>query len=97
VATRFDKLAANDLAFIQLASIRLWLRVDESTPLVFPTAALAYATDLPGISEGPPVLVAGRPCASRQQRRNEGFVDPRVMAERGFPCTTHMGSLPCTR
>jgi hypothetical protein len=24
-------LAANDLAFVQLASIRLWLRVDEST------------------------------------------------------------------
>ncbi|MGB6502547.1 MAG: IS5/IS1182 family transposase, partial [Xanthobacteraceae bacterium] len=32
VATRYDKLAANDLAFIQLASIRLWLRVNESTP-----------------------------------------------------------------
>jgi hypothetical protein len=26
------KLAANYLAFIQLASIRLWLRVNESTP-----------------------------------------------------------------
>ena len=24
------RLAANDLAFVQLASIRLWLRVDES-------------------------------------------------------------------
>jgi transposase len=32
VATRDDKLAANDPAFIQLASIRLWLRVNESTP-----------------------------------------------------------------
>jgi transposase len=31
VATRYDKLAANYLAFIQLASIRLWLRVNEST------------------------------------------------------------------
>ena len=30
VATRYDKLAANYLAFIQLASIRLWLRVTES-------------------------------------------------------------------
>jgi transposase len=30
VATRYDKLAANYLAFIQLASIRLWLRVNES-------------------------------------------------------------------
>jgi len=32
VATRPDKLAANCLAFIQLASIRLWLRVNASTP-----------------------------------------------------------------
>jgi transposase len=31
VATRSDKLAANYLAFVQLASIRLWLRVNEST------------------------------------------------------------------
>jgi transposase len=32
VATRYDKLATNDLAFIQLASIRVWLRANESTP-----------------------------------------------------------------
>ena len=32
VATRYDKLAANYLAFIKLASIRIWLRVYESTP-----------------------------------------------------------------
>ena len=31
VATRYDKLAANFLAFGQLASKRLWLRVNEST------------------------------------------------------------------
>jgi transposase len=30
---RYDKLAANYLAFVQLASIRLWLRANESTPL----------------------------------------------------------------
>jgi hypothetical protein len=30
VATRCDKLAANDFAFLQLASIRLWPRVNES-------------------------------------------------------------------
>ena len=30
VATRYDKLAANYLAFVQLASIGLWLRVNES-------------------------------------------------------------------
>ena len=33
-ATRYDKLAANYLAFIQLASIRLWLRVYEFTALL---------------------------------------------------------------
>jgi transposase len=32
VATRYDKLGSNYLAFIQLASIRLWLRANESTP-----------------------------------------------------------------
>jgi transposase len=32
VATRYDKLAANYLAFVQLASIRLWLRAYEFTP-----------------------------------------------------------------
>src|SRR2546426_2004410 len=32
VATRYDKLAAIYLAFINLASIRLWLRTYESTP-----------------------------------------------------------------
>jgi hypothetical protein len=34
IATRYDKLAANYLAFIKLASIRLWLRTYESTPKV---------------------------------------------------------------
>ena len=32
IATRYDKLTANHLAFIQLASIRIWLRVNESAP-----------------------------------------------------------------
>jgi hypothetical protein len=32
VATRHDKLAANYLAFIKLASIRIWPRANESTP-----------------------------------------------------------------
>jgi transposase len=32
VATRYDKLAANYLAFIKIASIRVWLRANESTP-----------------------------------------------------------------
>ena len=31
VATRYDKLAANYLAFIKLASIRIWIRANEST------------------------------------------------------------------
>ena len=32
VATRYDKLAANYLAFVKLASIRIWLRANEATP-----------------------------------------------------------------
>jgi transposase len=32
VATRYDKRAANYLAFVKLASIRVWLRANESTP-----------------------------------------------------------------
>jgi transposase len=32
VATRYDKLAANYLAFVKLASIRIWLRANESSP-----------------------------------------------------------------
>jgi transposase len=31
VATCYDKLAANFLAMVQLASVRLWLRASEST------------------------------------------------------------------
>jgi hypothetical protein len=32
VTTRYDKLAVNYLAFVKLASIRIWLRAHESTP-----------------------------------------------------------------
>jgi len=32
IATRYEKLAANYLAMIQIATIRIWLRVNESTP-----------------------------------------------------------------
>ena len=32
VATRYDKLAASYLVFTQLASISLWLRVNEASP-----------------------------------------------------------------
>jgi transposase len=32
VATRHDKLATNCLAFIKLASIRVWLRASASAP-----------------------------------------------------------------
>lgn len=31
VATRYDKLATNYLAFVKFASIRIWLRANEST------------------------------------------------------------------
>jgi transposase len=32
IATRYDKLAANYLAFVKLAAIRIWLRAYESAP-----------------------------------------------------------------
>ena len=32
VATRYDKVAANYPAFVKLASIRIWLLANESTP-----------------------------------------------------------------
>ena len=32
IATRYDKLAANYLTFVKLASIRIWLRANESAP-----------------------------------------------------------------
>ena len=32
IATRYDKLGATFFAFIQLASVRIWLRSIESTP-----------------------------------------------------------------
>ena len=31
IATRYEKLAANYLAMIKIATIRIWLRVNEST------------------------------------------------------------------
>jgi hypothetical protein len=34
IATRYDRIAANYLAFIKLASIRTWLRAYESAPYV---------------------------------------------------------------
>jgi Transposase DDE domain len=43
VATRYDKLAANDLAFIKLASIRIWLRANESTLYFNPCMDMSYA------------------------------------------------------
>ena len=36
IATRYDKLAANYLAFVQLTSIRLWLRVNEFLDVMRP-------------------------------------------------------------
>ena len=43
VATRYDKLAANYLAFIKLASIRIWLRAYEFKLLAIPELLLKDA------------------------------------------------------
>lgn len=45
VATRYDKLAANFIAMVQLASIRLWLRNYGSTAEYGPLRAGARSTD----------------------------------------------------
>jgi hypothetical protein len=55
VATRYDKLAANYLAFIQLASIRLWLRFYEFPALV--TVPLKFRVDID----------TGNPCARTEE------------------------------
>ena len=47
VATRYDKLAANYLAFVKLASIRIWLRANESTPYRIITTPASAGTFLP--------------------------------------------------
>jgi hypothetical protein len=52
VATRYDRLAANYLAFVQLASIRLWLRVNESASLAVIAALLHKLHQFPDSSQG---------------------------------------------
>jgi len=41
MATSYDKLASNYLVSVQVASMRLWLRVNESTPLNISAASWA--------------------------------------------------------
>ena len=74
VATRYDKLAANYLAFVQLASIRLWLRVNEYTALNWLRwfwPALKHLSRPPDVSPNgrPPrglaYFIAGPVCSAR--------------------------------
>jgi transposase len=67
VATCYDKLAANYLAFIQLAPIRLWLRISESTPQPRSAEATArrVAENLLGLGSDPPQRY--RPSFHRQR------------------------------
>jgi hypothetical protein len=48
VATRYDRLAANYLAFVQLASIRLWLRLNEFASWLIAIRAMATPARHPG-------------------------------------------------
>ena len=50
VATRYDKLAANYLAFIKLASSRIWLRANKSSP-EHAMSGFDHETDRPGRSD----------------------------------------------
>lgn len=66
VATRYDKLAENFLAMVQLASMRLWLRVYESTAWFldllerFPTPASMTALGLEDFTREAWSLVGAR-------------------------------------
>jgi transposase len=54
VATRYDKLAANYLAFVKLASIRIWLRANESAPYMpYFVCTAPNIVELTNIGKGP--------------------------------------------
>jgi hypothetical protein len=69
IATRYDKLAANYLAFLQLASIRLWLSIVESTPWTpLPLATTVVRAGLfPPEAKGRPVVHTDRPVPFEQE------------------------------
>jgi transposase len=75
IATRYDKFAANYLAFIKLASIRLWIPTYESTP--WSSQVQATGTTLDDVL----VVVAGqraakvnrRQCRQRAPANDNGF------------------------
>jgi hypothetical protein len=52
VAMRYDKLAANYFPFVQLASIKPWLRVNESTPSLDPFYFDAFSLREPAATHG---------------------------------------------
>jgi hypothetical protein len=57
VATRYDKLAANYLAFVQLASIRVWLRANESAPWDGAETQMLFVFELfKGLSDMPYIV-----------------------------------------
>ena len=65
IATRYDKLAAKYLAFIKLASIRLWIRTYESTPWSgLPVGKSACPVEPPSAIIGGEAAIIGRdtPC-----------------------------------
>jgi hypothetical protein len=81
VATRYDKLAANYLAFVKLASIRIWLRANESTirhRLLTSTRRAIWGRDL---SWSPTPGVMG-PCV-RQGRLAESSCGDSAASARG--------------
>src|ERR1700745_2070263 len=75
-ATRYDKLAANYLAFVQLASLRLWLRINEVTSWSLAEAEQRQASgrrapnrsDLRTIAGAPSRSFARLQCRSRREQ-----------------------------
>jgi hypothetical protein len=61
VATRYDKHSANYPTFIKLASIRIWLRANESTPQVAPYPAVVTTVSVCSTSGGAAKYCPTRP------------------------------------
>ena len=83
VATRYDKLAANYLAFVKLASIRVWLRANESDALqIAPDELLNEPCSSASITVAVSVRISPRWPVCRQPHHNMGSAaQPRPLRE----------------
>jgi hypothetical protein len=97
LATRYDKLAANYLAFVQLASIRLWLRVNEFTTFRFKARSASSCCErsvrLRAARNMPPVIstiVMLRLFARRQRASMSAYFTNSLTPPTGFGLLTSL-------